>query len=49
MRSKASHINEGGVSKGSGCIDSPFIVSSNFFVNATDSVKGILKASNQAN
>ena len=43
MRSKASHVNEGGVSMGLGVIDSPLIVNSDFFSRATDRVNGTIK------
>jgi len=43
MRTKASHINEGGVSMGLGVIDSPFIVASNVFHEDNAPVKGTIQ------
>ena len=44
MRSKASHVGEGGVSCGLGVIDSPFIVASQVFRNSeSDGVKGTVQ------
>lgn len=42
MRSKASHVNEGGVSLGLGVIDSPFIVHPDVFKSENAPVKGLI-------